>query len=313
MNPIRITGRGVYLPTFTHTNATLPPLAEPPTPEELERLGVHRRGWASEEEGVAEMGTWAAERALRQAGVAAADIDLLILANWTQRRYIPELAPRVQRILGASRAFAFDVCGACAGFVNGIAIAHSFLQGPRYERALVIASETLARRAKPGSRATLVYGDAAAAWVLERRSERGSRLMDCELISDGDHHDVMGVDAQGYVETYVPQSQLNALAAASFARASRQLLERNRMSLGDVTWIVPHSGTGGIQSALVKTFAVHAGKVLSNFKVVGNVSSAAIPVSLEHFIGDGTIRPGDVILSPTTGTGWYAAAMLYQI
>ncbi len=313
MDPIRITGRGVYLPLLTHTNETLPPLDTPPTQAQLDRLGVHSRGWASAEEGVAEMGNWAATRALDEARVSASDIDLLILANWTQRRYIPEFAPKLQKLLGAKKAFAFDLSGACAGFVNGIAIAHHFLQNPRYTRALVVASETLSQRAKPGSRSTLVYGDAAAAWVLERDAGKGSLLIDYELVSDGDYHHFMGVDANGYVETYVPQVELNALAANSFARASQTLLERNRMSIADVTWIVPHSGTEGIQAALVKTLQVSADKVLSNFRSVGNVSSAAVPVSLEHFIAAGKIRPGDVVLSPTAGTGWYYAAMLYRI
>ena len=313
MKPIQITGRGVYLPKLTHSNDTLPPLDKPPTQAQLDRLGVQSRGWAGSDEGVAEMGSFAAESALKRAGVLAADIDLLILANWTQRVYIPEFAPKVQKLLGARKAFAFDVSGACAGFVNGVAMAHHFLQNPRYERALIVASETLSRRAKPGSRSTLVYGDAAAAWVLERDSKRGSRLIDYELVSDGDYHHFMGVDDEGFVETHVPQVELNALAANSFAQVSRMLLERNQMSLADVTWVVPHSGTEGIQAALVQTLEVPEGKVLSNFRSVGNVSSAAIPVSLEHFIDAGKIRPGDVILSPTAGTGWYYAAMLYQV
>jgi 3-oxoacyl-[acyl-carrier-protein] synthase III len=313
MNSVRITGRGTYLPKLSHTNETLPALDAPPTPEQLARLGVYRRGWAGEGEGVAEMGAWAAERALANAGARAADIDLLILANWTQRRYIPELAPKVQQLLGASKAFAFDVSGACTGFVNGVAIAHNFLQHARYERALVVGSETVSQRAKPGSRATLVYGDAAAAWVLERGAQAGPLLIDYELQSDGSHHALMCVDEHGHVETHAPQLEINALAAGSMARVSRKLLERNKLSLSDVSWVVPHSGTEGIQIALQKALEVPADKVLSNFRSVGNVSSAAIPVSLEHFIDAGTIEPGDLILSPAVGTGWYSSAMLYRV
>jgi 3-oxoacyl-[acyl-carrier-protein] synthase-3 len=313
MNSVRITGRGTYFPKLSHTNETLPALDAPPTPEQLARLGVQQRGWAGADEGVAEMGAWAAERALERAGVAAADVDLLILANWTQRRFIPELAPKIQQLLGASKAFAFDISGACTGFVNGVAIAHNFLQQPRYGRALVIGSETVSQRAKPGSRATLVYGDAAAAWVLERDATSGFELIDYELQSDGNHHGLMCVDEQGHVETHAPQVEINALAAGSMARVSRKLLERNRRSLADVTWVVPHSGTEGIQVALSKALEVPGDKVLSNFRTIGNVSSAAIPASLEHFIDAGQIKPGATILSPAVGTGWYASAMLYRV
>ncbi|HKY38991.1 MAG TPA: ketoacyl-ACP synthase III [Polyangiaceae bacterium] len=313
MNSVRITGRGIYFPKLSHTNETLPALDAPPTPEQLARLGVHRRGWAGQGEGVAEMGAWAAERALASADTRAADIDLLILANWTQRRYIPELAPKIQQLLGAAQAFAFDVSGACTGFVSGVAIAHNFLQQPRYERALVVGSETVSQRAKPGSRATLVYGDAAAAWVLERGLQPGLQLIDYELQSDGSHHELMCVDEQGHVETHAPQMEINQLAAGSMARVSRKLLERNHLTLSDVTWVVPHSGTEGIQVALSKALEVPAEKLLSNFRSVGNVSSAAIPASLEHFIDAGQIKPGDLILSPAVGTGWYSSAMLYRI
>lgn len=311
--PINITGRGVYLPRLTHTNATLPALDKPVTQEELDRLGIVSRGWAADDEGIAEMGAAAATQALQHAGVRAADIDVLILANWTQRRYIPEFAPKLQQLLGARRAFAFDVCGACTGFVNGVGFAHSFLQTPRYTRALVVASETTSQRARPHSRATLVFGDAAAAWVLERDKPQGMQLIDYDLVSDGQHHDLMEITDAGHVQTNMPQQELNALAANSFADSSRRVLERNGMTLDDVTWIVPHSGTAGIQATLVRVLGVSPDKVLSNYSVVGNVSSAAIPVSLEHFIARGDIRRGDVILSPTTGTGWYHAAMLYRV
>jgi 3-oxoacyl-[acyl-carrier-protein] synthase-3 len=312
MQRIAISGRGVYLPRLLHTNESLPPLDKPATAEQLEKIGVVSRGWAGEGEGIAEMGAFAARQALERAGVKAEEIDLLILANWTQRRFIPEFAPKVQHLIGATRAFAFDLCGACTGFINGLATAFNFLQGPRMKRALVVASETTSQRARPNSRATLVFGDAAAAWVLEKDRAGGGELIDYELSSDGSQHGLMEINDEGHVVTLIDQKELNALAARSFAGSTRRILERNKLSLGDVQWIVPHSGTAGIQSLLVKTLEVPAEKVLSNYRTVGNVSSAAIPVSFEEFVSKGQIRDGDLILSPTTGTGWYHGAILYR-
>lgn len=313
MKTAYVTGRGVYLPRCMHDNDSLPPLDKPVTQEQLDRIGVVRRGWASDDEGIAEMGAWAASQALERAGVAAEDIDLIILANWTQRRYIPEFAPKLQHLLGAKRAFGFDISGACTGFVNGLAVAHQFLQNPRYRRALVVASETTSKRGRPHSRASLVFGDAAAAWVLELDRESGLEIIDYDLATEGEQHHIMSINDDGHVETHIDQKELNALAARSFAESSRRVLERNGMTLADVTWIVPHSGTAGIQATLIKTLGVAPEKVLSNFSTVGNVSSAAIPVSLEHFVEAGKIAKGDLILSPTTGTGWYHAALLYRL
>jgi 3-oxoacyl-[acyl-carrier-protein] synthase III len=307
-----ISGRGVYLPRLSHTNETLPPLDTPATPEQLAKIGVVRRGWAGEGEGIADMAAAAAKVALSNAKVDANDIDLLVLSNWTQRRYIPEFAPRVQHLLGARRALAFDVSTACTGFATGLGIAHSFLRGPRYKRALVIASETTSQRARANSRATLVFGDAAAAWVVERDREDGLELIDYELQSDGSQHGVMEIDVHGHVRTLIEQKDLNALAARSFAESCRCILARNGMTMDDVQWVVPHSGTAGIQALLIKTLEIAPEKVFSNFSTVGNVSSAAIPVAFEELVSTGRIRKGDLVLSPTTGTGWYFGALLFR-
>lgn len=309
---VAITGRGVYLPRRQYTNQMLPALDEPPTPEQLEKIGVERRGWAGPDEGIAEMAAHAARQALERAGLEAEAIELLVLANWTQRRLIPEFAPKVQHLLGASRAWAFDVCGACAGFVSGLAIAQSFLESRRYARALVVASETTSQRARPRSRATLVFGDGAGAWVLERGEGRGSELVGCLLRSDGAQHGAMEIDARGYVKTHLDQRGLNRLAADSFRGACRELLARHGLELREVRWVVPHSGTAGIQALLVKALELPAEKVFSNFSTVGNVSSAAIPVAFEALVGEGRVAPGDLVLSPTTGTGWYLGAALYR-
>lgn len=313
MKTLSATGMGIYLPKVMHTNATLPKLDKPITEQQLERIGVTCRGWAGEGEGIAEMGAAAARNALKAAGLQGRDIDLIVLANWTQRRYIPEFAPKLQKLIGAPSAFAFDISGACTGFANGVGIAHHMLSGNRYKRALVVASETTSQRGRPNSKASLVFGDAAAAWVLELDAGKGTEILDYEMISDGEHHDVMSINEAGHVVTHIDQRELNALAAQSFTTACQNVLERNRLTIADVDWIVPHSGTAGIQALLVKTLNVPAEKVLSNFSVVGNVSSAAIPVSLDHFVAAGKIKKGDLILSPTTGTGWYYASLLYRL
>lgn len=313
MESISITGLGSYLPRLSHTNETLPALDKPMTEEEIARIGVFRRGWAGEGEGIAEMAAEAGRRALERAGLRATDIDLLVLSNWTQRRYIPEFAPRVLKLLGAPQAFGFDVATACAGFIYGVGIAHSFLQNPRFTRALVLAAETTSQRGRPASKSTLIFGDAAGAFVLEKGALKGGRLIDYELMTDGDFHHIMDVNEQGWVRTHIEQRELNHLAARSFAKVSGRLLERQGMTIDDVDWVVPHSGTAGVQATVIKTLEVSPDKVLTNFSSIGNVSSAAIPAALDQFIAEGRIVTGQKILSPAVGTGWYGAAMLYTV
>jgi 3-oxoacyl-[acyl-carrier-protein] synthase-3 len=314
---VRITGIGSYLPALMHTNATLPALDEPIAPADLERIGVQCRGWASEQESVAEMAVIAGRRALDRAQVAAAELDVVILANWTQRRYLPEFAPAVKRMLGAHRAFAHELGCACAGFLFGLGTATEFLRNPRYRRALVIASEQTSRRARPGSRGTLILGDAAGSFVLERAGggpdPGGGRLLDYELDCAGEHAAIMDITEAGWVDTHISQRELCALAARSISEVSGRLLARNRITLADVTWVIPHSGTAGVQAAIMRALALPPGRILTNYASVGNVSSASIPVALDHFVSAGQVRPGDVVLSAAVGGGWYAAAALYTV
>jgi 3-oxoacyl-[acyl-carrier-protein] synthase-3 len=316
---VRITGFGSYLPERMVSNEALPPLDEPASPVDLERIGVFRRGWASEHEGVTGMAVAAARRALTRARTAPEELDLIILANWTQRRYLPEFAPRLKGALGASTAFAHDLGCACAGFLYGVATASEFLRNPRFRRALVVASETTSQRARPGSRGTLVLGDAAGAFVLERgdepagRGQVSGRLIDYELAADGVHAQIMEIDGAGFVRTHIPQRELCALAARSIAEVSEPLLARNRLHLGDVRWVIPHSGTAGVQAAIVRALALPPERILTNYAQVGNVSSASIPVALDHFASAGTVKPGDLVLSAAVGGGWYAAAALYTV
>lgn len=313
---VRITGFGSYLPELMHTNETLPALDEPISPADLARIGVHRRGWATDGETIAEMAVIAGRRALARAELHARELDVVILANWTQRRYLPEFGPTVARRLGADRAFAHDLGCACAGFLYGLGTATEFLRNPRHRRALVIASEQTSRRARPGSRGTLILGDAAGAFVLERAGDRdhgGGRLLDYELASDGGHAEIMEITDAGWVHTHIPQRALCELAARSIVDVSSRMLARNRLALADLAWVIPHSGTAGVQAAIVRALGLPAERILTNYASVGNVSSASIPVALDHFVAAGQVRPGELVLSAAVGGGWYAAAALYTV
>ena len=311
---VRITGFGSYLPRRMVGNEAVP-LDEPASAADVQRIGVYRRGWAAGDEGVAEMAAAAARRALARAGTAADELDLIILANWTQRRYLPEFAPRLRELLGARRAFAHDLGCACAGFLYGLGTASEFLRNPRFGRALVVASETTSRRARPGSRGALVLGDAAGAFVLARGAGGGTggRLIDYELAADGHHGQIMEIDDAGWVKTHIPQGDLCALAARSMAEVSARLLARNGVTLADVRWLIPHSGTAGVQAAVGRALTMPPERILTNFASVGNVSSASIPVAVDHFVKEGVVGAGDLLLSAAVGGGWYAAAALYTV
>jgi 3-oxoacyl-[acyl-carrier-protein] synthase-3 len=259
------------------------------------------------------MAVAAAKRALERAATRAESLDFLILVNWSDRRYVPDVAPRVQELLGARNAFAFDVGCACAGFIYALSMAHGFLQTPRFARGLVVASDRSRKRLRPGSRAELLFGDGAAAVVVAAGAERGYRLVDYELGTDGARNDIIDVDADGYLVTHVRQRVLNELAVASLVKVGQTLLARQQLTFADVDFIVPHSGTAGIQSMLGSALNLTPAKILTNLPIVGNLAATSIPVALEHFVNAGTLRAGQRVLLLAVGVGWQFVAALVEL
>ena len=123
----------------------------------------------------------------------------------------------------------------------------------------------------------------------------------------------MDVGADGYLNPKIKQRDLNQLAGSSLASVSRALLERNQLTLDDVDWILPHSGTAGVQAMLAEHLGAPPEKTLNNLADVGNVTSSSIPVSLQQFIQQGKLKPGDRILSAAVGLGWQYCAVLYTL
>jgi 3-oxoacyl-[acyl-carrier-protein] synthase-3 len=310
---IRITGLASYLPRHIVSNADLPALDPPQSIEEIDKVGIFGRGVADDDEDVAEMAIRASRAALEQAEVDPENLDFIVLANWTERRYVPDFAPRIQHRLGARRAFAFDICCACSGFVYGLSIAHGYLQNGRYQRGLVVASDRSTRLVRPRSRGTLVFGDGAGAAVVERGPGDGGRILDFELRTDGAFNDIMDVGPEGFLRSHIKQKDLNDLAGRTMAEISRSLLARNRLTLDDIDFIVPHSGTAGVQAMVARHLEIDPAKILTNLPQIGNVTTASIPAALRWFLDKGTIQPGHRLLSASVGLGWQYVAMLYSL
>jgi len=313
MLSLKILSLATYLPRRRVDNAAMlssfPELGE----KDLERIGVSGRHEAAEDEDVPTMAVNASRAALERANLSAEALDFLILVNWSERRYVPDIAPRVQAMLGARKAFAFDVGCACAGFVYALSVAHGYLQNPRFQRGLVVASDHSRRRVRAGSRASLLFGDAAAAAVVASNVSAGFNLIDYELGTDGNRSELMDVDTENYLVTHVRQREVNELAVSSLVRAGKNLLARQGLTFSDVDYIVPHSGTAGIQAMLAEALSLPRQKILTNLPSVGNVTAASIPTALEHFLQNGTLRTGQLVLVLAVGVGWHYVAGLIEL
>ncbi|WP_328322444.1 ketoacyl-ACP synthase III [Streptomyces sp. NBC_00388] len=311
---LRFAGLGHYYPRHRRSHegeVTIGGRTYPP--EAAAELGVRSLHVADEDETLEFMAVEAAKSALENAGYGASDIDLVVLANWTDRQWIPEIAPGVAAALGAHGALAFDICGACTGFVHGVQTAASMLSAhPGWKRAVVVAADRFTRRARPGTRGQLVFGDAAGAVVLEKGDpDDPSGLLDSVLDCDASEADTVAARApEGWLR---PKPELIDLAIRSSLKVADNVLTRNELKTSDIDWLVPHPGNNAIHAGVRDGLDLAPAKFLTNFADRGNTGCASIPIALSEFSESGVLKSGDLVLSTAVGSGWYYGGLLYRL
>lgn len=311
---LRFAGYGHYYPRHVRTNEGGVTIDDRTyTHEDTAELGVRSLHIADEEETLEYMAARAVRAALSNAGAAAAQTDLLVLANWTDRQFIPEIAPAVAAAVGADGAVAFDLCGACVGFVHGVQTSAALLTAhPGWQRAVVVAADRFAHRARPGTRGQLVFGDAAGAVVLEKGDPQDPQgVLDSVLECDAAQADTVAArPPDGWL---VPRPELIDLAVRSNAQIAHTILDRNDLKISDVDWLVPHPGNNAIHAGVREQLDLSAEKFLTNLPNRGNTGCASIPSTLSEFSEKGVLRPGDLVLSTAVGSGWYYGGLLYRL
>ncbi|WP_369183622.1 ketoacyl-ACP synthase III [Streptomyces sp. Y1] len=308
---LRFTGLGHYYPrTLVSNEHGITIGGRTYAPEEAAELGVRSRHEAAEDETVEYMAEQAARAALARAGHEPDEVDVVVLANWTDRQWIPEIGPQVAARLGAERALAFDVCGACTGFVHGVQTAASMLAAqPGWQRAVVVAADRFSRRARPGTRGQLIFGDAAGAVVLEKGAEDGTGLQYSTLSCDAARADAVAA-RDGWLR---PRPELIELAVGSSLKVADTLLGRAGIGVGDLDWLIPHPGNNAIHAGVKAGLELPPEKFRTNFDVRGNTGCASIPIALSEFAEQGLVKPGDRILSTAVGSGWYFGGLLFEL
>lgn len=275
-------------------------------------VDVLSRHVRDEDETVPMMAAEAVHAALRDAGVDASEVDLLVLGNWSERMLVPELAPQVAARVGARGALAFDVCGACTGFVHGTQTAASLLRAHRgWDTAVVVCSENFSRRVRPGSKGELIVGDAAGAVVLRKGAAAAGGLLDSLLLSDGDSCDAVTVlPPRGWVKS---KPELVELGIASHVEVCRRLLDRNGLTVDDVAWFVPHPGTAPMHDGVREALGIVPERFVTNFRVRANTGSASVPIVLSEYVHEGTFSAGDLVLASAVGSGWFYGGLLVRL
>ncbi|WP_432254295.1 beta-ketoacyl-ACP synthase III [Limimaricola sp. AA108-03] len=307
-----VRGVGHYLPERVMENVEFEALVDTSDEWIRTRSGIERRHIAAEGQTTSDLATRAARAALADAGIEPGGIDAIILATSTPDFTFPSAATMVQRELGMTHGFAFDVQAVCAGFIYALTTANAMILTGQAKRVLVIGAETFSRIIDWTDRATCVlFGDGAGALVLEaaegegRSSDRG--ILAADLNSDGRHKDILHVD--GGVSTgttghlRMEGREVFRHAVEKLAQTAHLSLEKAGLTAEDVDWVVPHQANIRIIQGTAKKLGLPMDKVVTTVQDHGNTSAASIPLALSVGRANGQIREGDLVVTEAIGGG----------
>jgi 3-oxoacyl-[acyl-carrier-protein] synthase-3 len=310
----KITGVGHYVPDYVLTNKELEKIVETDDEWIRSRTGIaERRILKDPDKATSFMATNAAKEALEDAGVDAGDIDVIILATVTPDYFFPATAALVQKRIGATNAYGFDLSAACSGFLFALSTGSGMIESGRAKKVLVIGADKMSSIIDYTDRTTcILFGDGAGAVVLEEAEEGG--IIDYIQRTDGDEECMLYQPAGGSLNPASEETVKNRehfirqdgravfkKATEGMADVSKEIMDRNGLTGDDVAWLVPHQANLRIISATARRMGLDEEKVMINIDKYGNTTAATIPLCLYDW--KDKLKKGDKIILSAFGGG----------
>lgn len=293
----------------------------------VERLGVRRRHRLPADEGTATMATRASRRALADAGIDPAEVDLIVLSTFTSDHRLPQSVSIVQADLGTP-AKCIQLEAACAGFLDGLAVAAAVLSATGGRHAVVVHSEAMSAVMDPRRfLLSAIFGDGAGAVVLRHEPDQPGGLgtwctatsahegrsqwlragggtsspVTAERLADGGH----------WME--IEHKQIFPFAVERMAGAIEAVAVHAGMGLAEIDHVVAHQTGRNIAQGVAERTGIPLERFVTTLEHTGNTSGATIPIALDHARRAGLLAAGDRLVLPTVGAGmaWGAAALVW--
>ncbi len=327
MPKAKISALGCYVPPRILTNQDLEKIVDTNDQWIVERTGIRERHIADANVATSDMAIEAARCALAQRGVAAGEVNAIIVCTVTPDMFFPSTACLVQNALGARGAWGFDLVAACSGFVYGLTTAAHLVGAGTHRKVLVIGSDTMSRIIDYQDRATCVlFGDAAGAMLLEpTEGEEGFGFIDFLGEVDGSGGEFLKMPAGGSRQPpshetvdkrlhYVHQDggQVFKYAVRKMYESCDELLKRNGLTGEDLALLVPHQANRRIIMAAAERLKLPAEKVMINIDRYGNTTAATIPLATRDAIAEGRLKRGDLVMFAAVGAGYTVGASLWR-
>jgi 3-oxoacyl-[acyl-carrier-protein] synthase-3 len=322
---IAILGTGSYTPSRILTNEELSQQVDTSDEWIFSRTGIRERHIADKDETTSHMASEASRIAIADAGLTAADIDLIIVATVTPDMPMPSTACFVQAHLGVlSHAACFDLNAACSGFIYALDTAWAMLGSGRYRHALVIGAERMSTVVDWKDRTTCVlFGDGAGAVVLGP-SRGTAQIIGTKLYAEGAHAHLLCIPekkcAAGEIAADAPQPprtitmkgrEIFKNAVREMEQAAREILDHHQIDAAAIDCVIPHQANLRIIAAIGQHLNLPPERFFVNLERYGNTSAASIPLALDEARSTGRIKPGDTTLLIAFGAGLtYGSALV---
>lgn len=327
--PIYLKGLASYLPKREVDNAELIQWmgAEIRTSWIERRTGIRTRRWVDSSESCSDLAFLTAKATFaRLSNEERHAVRQLVLTTSSGDFISPPTSPLIQDKLGLADCGAFDLGAACAGFVSGLHVVGSLVQGT-HEAHLLIASEIRSKYLNPKDfNTSVLFGDGAASVVLSDSGEKADfRLLGTHLVADGNVFGLISIPAGGSRSPFRKETpeedrylkmgdgaSVFLKAVHAMSETPKALLERLGMKVEEVKWIVPHQANLLLLKELEKRIPGAEGKVVETVSYTGNTSGASVGIALETLLNKPELKSGDRVLLASAGGGGLAACAVLE-
>ena len=320
----QITGWGMYVPEKVLTNHDLEQMVDTNDEWITSRTGIKERHIVGPGEACSDLSIKAVDQALKVAGLAPTDVDLVILGTSTPDYLVPGAVFIIQDHLGV-RCPAFEIRAGCCGFMYALVAATQFLASGACRNAVVVGTEVISTYLNWKDRNTcILFGDGSGAVVLEA-TDTPSGILSYEMGSDGSGLGSLMVPAfgsrfgldpkafeTGDIYLHMEGKKVFRFAVETLVESTRRVVYKAGLTLDDVDLFIPHQANARIIEYAAKMLRVPMEKVYMNIERYGNTSAASIPLALVEAAQEGRLKEGDKVMMIGFGAGLTWATTLVQ-
>jgi 3-oxoacyl-[acyl-carrier-protein] synthase III len=311
-----ITAVGGYVPDYVMTNAELETIVDTTDEWITTRTGIkERRILKGEGKGSSDIAVEAVKNLLAKRGIGPEEIELVICATTTPDFQFPATSNVICDKAGMKNAFGYDVNAACSGFLFALTTGSQFIESGRYKKVIVIGIDKMSSILNYEDRTTcIIFGDGGGCVLLEPNTE-GYGIIDSVLKTDGAgrahlHQKAGGSVKPATVETvmakehfvYQEGQTVFKFAVKNMADVAAEIMERNKLTAEDISWLVPHQANKRIIAATYERMGLPVEKVMINIERYGNTTNGTLPLCLWEW--EKQLKKGDNIILAAFGGGF---------